>query len=342
MDSNRWAMIKELFNETLDLPESERTAFLNTCDADLRGEVEQLLRADRDAGQFIDEPAIVDIGLFGELPNYSYLGTQIDSFKIVKEIGHGGMGTVYLAEHADESFTKHVALKLIKRGMDTGAVLKRFVMERRILAQLQHPNLANFIDGGSTADGLPYFVMEYVNGTPINKFADARGLSINQRIELFQKVCSAISYAHQNLVVHRDIKPSNILVTENGTPKLLDFGIAKLLHPEWSLETAEATATMFRIMTPEYASPEQIRGLPITTASDVYSLGVVLYELLSGERPYKIESRLPEEIAQHILTVEPIKPSSVVSSRFQVSSSMSERETFPNDNEQTADGEPRT
>ncbi|MGH7784186.1 MAG: serine/threonine protein kinase, partial [Candidatus Binatia bacterium] len=195
---------------------------------------------------------------------------------------------------------------------DTNAVLKRFVMERQILAQLQHPNIANLLDGGTTMEGLPYFVMEYVEGEPITKFCDSHAFTTDQRLELFRKVCSAMSYAHQNLIVHRDIKPSNILVTEDGTPKLLDFGIAKMLHPNWDLDTHEATATMFRVMTPEYASPEQMRGLAITTASDVYSLGVVLYELLCGERPYKVDGRMPEEIAQIVLTVEPIKPSSVV------------------------------
>ncbi|HEX3101945.1 MAG TPA: protein kinase, partial [Pyrinomonadaceae bacterium] len=217
-----------------------------------------------------------------------------------------------------ESFDKQVALKLIKRGMDTNAVLTRFVMERRILAQLQHRFIANLLDGGSTSDGLPYFVMEHVEGLPITKFCDSNELSINERLELFRKVCSAISYAHQNLVVHRDIKPSNIMVTEDGVPKLLDFGIAKLLHPDWSLETNEATATIFRVLTPEYASPEQMRGAQITTTSDVYSLGVVLYELLCGERPFKFEGRMPGEAAQIVLSEEPIRPSSVVSSESKV------------------------
>ncbi len=316
MDSTRWIKIKELFMTAFDLPEHERAAFLATCDADLRPEVERLLRADIDAGEFINEPAAVDLGLAQEQTVDPYLGQQIDSYKIIKEIGHGGMGTVYLANHADESFDKRVALKLIKRGMDTNAVLKRFVMERRILAQLQHRFIANLLDGGSTSDGLPYFVMEHVEGLPITKFCDSHELSIDERLELFRKVCSAISYAHQNLVVHRDIKPSNIIVTEDGTPKLLDFGIAKLLHPDWSLDTNEATATMFRVLTPEYASPEQMRGAPITTTSDVYSLGVVLYELLCGERPFKLEGRMPEEAAQIIRTEDPAKPSSVVSGRL--------------------------
>jgi len=316
MDSARWNRIKKLFMKVFDMSAEERAAYLDKCDADLRPEIEKLLKADGEAGEFIDQPAMVGIGLAeGELTDI-YIGKQIDAYKILGEIGHGGMGTVYLANRADGSFDKPVAIKLIKRGMDTNAVLKRFVMERQILAQLQHPNIASLLDGGTTPDGLPYFVMEYVVGEPINQFCNLHEFSTDERLNLFRKVCSAMSYAHQNLVVHRDIKPSNIIVTGDGTPKLLDFGIAKLLHPDWSLDTNEATATMFRVMTPEYASPEQIRGLPITTASDVYSLGVVLYELLSGERPYKIESRLPVDVGRVVLTSEPVKPSSVVSGQW--------------------------
>ena len=332
MDSTRWIRIKELFMTAYDLPDESRTEFIERCDADLRPEVEKLLRAEIEADQFINEPAVIDVGLADEHPVDTYLGKHIDSYKIIKEIGHGGMGTVYLANRADKSFEKSVAVKLVKRGMDTNAVLKRFVMERQILAQLEHPNIASLLDGGSTTDGLPYFVMEYVEGLPITKFCDAHELSIDERLDLFIKVCTAISYAHQNLVVHRDIKPSNIIVTNDGTPKLLDFGIAKLLHPEWSLDTNEATATMFRVMTPEYASPEQIQGLPITTASDVYSLGVVLYELLCGERPFKLEGRMPEEAAQIVLTEEPVRPSSVV-----ISHSSLVKNTSDNNGQMTKD-----
>jgi len=315
MKSTEWQEIKEVFIAAFELPEPKRAAFLDDYREDLRFEVEKLLKANDTAGDFIAEPALVELGLAEDDETDFYVGKQIQSYKIIKEIGHGGMGSVYLGTSTDDSFDKLVAIKLIKRGMDTTAVLKRFVMERQILAQLQHPNIASLLDGGTTTDGLPYFVMEYVDGEPITEFCASHRFSTEERLELFQKVCSAISHAHQNLVVHRDIKPSNILVTEDGTPKLLDFGIAKLLHPEWSLDTNEATATMFRLMTPEYASPEQIRGLPITTASDVYSLGVVLYELLSGERPYRIESRLPEEVARIVLTAEPLKPSEVATRR---------------------------
>jgi eukaryotic-like serine/threonine-protein kinase len=312
MKSEDWQELKKVFNAIIDLPESERASALENYDESIRDEVEKLINASEEADDFIVEPAFIEIGFSEADETDLYVGKRIDDYKILEEIGHGGMGTVYLALRADETFDKKVAIKLIKRGMDTSAVLKRFVMERQILAQLENPNIASLLDGGSTRDGLPYLVMEYIEGEPITKFCETHQFGIAERLELFRKVCSAISYAHQNLVVHRDIKPSNILVTADGTPKLLDFGIAKLLHPEWSLETNEATVTMFRIMTPEYASPEQLRGLPVTTTSDVYSLGVVLYELLTGERPFKLESRSPEEAAQVVLTDEPVKPSSVV------------------------------
>jgi eukaryotic-like serine/threonine-protein kinase len=313
MDSTEWQEIKHIFLTANDMPEQKRADYLSGCDEHVRIKVEKLLKADKNAKNFIVEPAVIDTGLVEENEHDPFIDGNIDGYKIIREIGHGGMGTVYLARRSDESFDKTVALKLVKRGMDTNAVLKRFFVERSILAHLEHPNIAGLIDGGTTHDGLPYFVMEYVDGMPVTKYCDSRASSINERLELFQKVCAAVSYAHANLVVHRDVKPSNILVTHDGTPKLLDFGIAKLLHPDWSLDTAEATATMFRILTPEYASPEQIRGLPITTASDVYSLGIVLYELLCGERPFKIDSRLPDDAAQIVLTAEPVKPSSVVS-----------------------------
>ena len=333
MKTEDWQKIKEVFNAAIDLPEEEQAEFLEKQDENICWEVQKLIKSHDKANDFIAESAMIEIGLVDETD--ANIGKTIDSYKILKEIGHGGMGTVYLAAKADESFDKKVAIKLIKRGMDTTSVLKRFVMERKILAGLENPNIANLLDGGSTADGLPYLVMEYIEGLPITKFCESHQYSIEERLELFRKVCSAISYAHQNLVVHRDIKPSNILVTEDGMPKLLDFGIAKLLNPDWSLETEEATATMFRLMTPEYASPEQIRGLPITTASDVYSLGVVLYELLSGERPYKIESRLPQEVAQVILTEEPVRPSAVSNSRFKIQDAKSEIETSTYDGRKT-------
>jgi serine/threonine protein kinase len=310
MQSSDWQKVKTIFHDALDLSAEERAAFLsNACDGDddLRREVETLLDADESAGDFIVSSALVEAGVIEN--EISLVGKRIGRYEILEELGRGGMGTVYLAVRADDEYKKKVAIKLIKRGMDTDAILKRFRNERQILAGLEHPNIARLLDGGTTEDGLPYFVMEYIEGLPITKHCDNQNLNTNERLKLFRQVCSAVQYSHQNLVVHRDIKPSNIIVTKDGTPKLLDFGIAKLLNPDWSADTIEQTASMMLLMTPEYASPEQIRGLPITTATDVYSLGVVLYELLSGHRPFKIKNLSHQEIIQAILSEEPLKPS---------------------------------
>ncbi len=221
------------------------------------------------------------------------------------------MGAVYLATRADDEYRKQVAVKVVKRGMDTDAILRRFRNERQILANLDHPHIAKLLDGGTTEDGLSYFVMDYVEGLPIDVYCDARRLPIIERLKLFRTACSAVHYAHQHHVVHRDLKPSNILVTAEGVPKLLDFGIAKLLDPEVSARTIKPTAGL-RPMTPDYASPEQVRGEAITPASDVYSLGVMLYELLTGHRPYHVQSATPQEAERVICEQEPEKPSVVV------------------------------
>ena len=236
---------------------------------------------------------------------------DIGPYRIIRRIGQGGMGAVYLAARADDQYQKQVAIKLVRTGMGSDFVVRRFRNERQILASLDHPNIARLLDGGTTADGWPYFVMDYIEGKPINQYCDDQKLSTAERLKLFQKVCSAVHYAHQNLVIHRDIKPGNILVTSDGTPKLLDFGIAKLLNPVGGDQMAEQTATAAGMMTPVYASPEQIRGQSVTTASDVYSLGVLLYQLLTGHRPYRITSPLAHEIINAILEQEPEKPSTV-------------------------------
>jgi serine/threonine protein kinase len=307
--------LKDIFHAAVELASPDREAFLaGQCagNDELHHEVSALLTAHESAGDFIQQSAFVDVGLAtGDDSNRSaaITGQQIGSYRIISELGHGGMGTVYLAARADESFDKRVALKLIKRGMDSQAIVKRFVMERQILANLDHPNIARLIDGGTTGDNLPFFVLEYVEGTTITHYCDLHKLNTIERVKLFRQVCAAVQFAHQNLIVHRDLKPSNILVTKDGTPKLLDFGIAKLLSGSTPVE---ATATIARVLTPEYASPEELRGLPVTTSSDVYSLGVVLYELLSGHRPYNFENRSPEELARKITTSQPIKPSVVI------------------------------
>ena len=241
-------------------------------------------------------------------------GRRIGPYRVVREIGRGGMGAVYLAARADEQFEQRVAIKLIKRGMDTDDIIRRFRTERQILANLRHPHIATLLDGGITEEGLPYFAMDYVEGAPIDQYCDQHKLSIRNRLNLFRMICSAVQFAHQNLIVHRDIKPGNIIVTPEGVPVLLDFGIAKLLDAEHSQETMPGQ----RPMTPECASPEQVRGEPITTASDIYSLGILLYKLLTGHQPYRFASGLPQEIIHVICTQDPEKPSTAISRTVQV------------------------
>lgn len=330
MDSAKWKIVKDSFSAAVELPPDAREKFWIDCDPEIKQEVEKLLAAHESAGNFIADSFSVKYGLAENEAEEDFSGRKIDNYVILKKIGSGGMGAVYLAEHQGDSFSHLVALKLIKRGMDTTAVLKRFLMERQILAQLEHPNIARLFDGGSTADGLPYFVMEYVEGLPIREFCASHRLDTRERLALFQKICAAVSSAHQKLIVHRDIKPLNIIVTENGEPKLLDFGIAKLLTPDWNVDTKEATVANFRLMTPEYASPEQLRGKWTTTATDVYSLGIVLYELLTGKRPFDFSSKNLFEIAETLETQEPIIPSSAVNSKI------TENDSAPNRRKETA------
>jgi tRNA A-37 threonylcarbamoyl transferase component Bud32/tetratricopeptide (TPR) repeat protein len=313
--SERWARVKQLFEAAADLAPSERASLLSDeCDGDtaLRCEVESLLESDSQTDGFIEQPAFeVPRDLFPEAPEEESLaGRQFGAYQIIREIGRGGLGAVYLAARADDEYRKEVAIKLVRRGLDTEDILRRFRNERQILAQLDHPNIARLIDGGTTDEGLPYFVMEYVNGEPIAAYCDAHSLGTTERLNLFRKVCAAVTYAHQNLVIHRDLKPSNILVASDGEPKLLDFGIAKLLGQDE--EALAQTMAGQRVMTPEYASPEQVKGERITTASDVYSLGVLLYELLTGRRPYRLKTRTPDEISRAITTQEPERPSTAI------------------------------
>ena len=237
------------------------------------------------------------------------IGRTIGVYRLIEEIGRGGMGAVYRAERADGEFDQTVAIKLIKRGMDTDLILKRFRRERQILASLNHPNIAYFLGGGSTDDGLPYFVMEYISGEPLYRYCDERRLSLKERLAIFRQICWAVKAAHEIQVIHRDLKPSNIMVKEDGKPKLLDFGIAKVLDPDVMTTDMDPTATQMRAMTPEYASPEQISGGKVGVESDVYSLGVILYELLTGHRPYTIRRRVPEDVARVIREQEPTNPS---------------------------------
>jgi len=307
--SERWKEIEALFEQTLEVPAAERAQFVQRiADDELRHEVESLLSAHGEA--FLDERDRFVSSESFETDTLSP-GQIIERYRIIREIGRGGMGAVFLAERADDQYQKQVALKLIKRGTDTDSVLRHFRNERQILAGFDHPNIARLFDGGTTESGLPYFVMEYVEGLPIDEYCNARALSVIERLKLFREVCAAVSYAHRHLVIHRDIKRSNILITTEGVPKLLDFGIAKILQQG---DEPLATVTGPRPMTPEYASPEQLRGEPMTTASDVYSLGVLLYQLLTGQSPYRFPSQSPNDMARVITETEPKKPSTAAGS----------------------------
>jgi serine/threonine-protein kinase len=313
MEPQRWRQIEDLFHSSLDCEPGRRADFLNSAcagDASLRQEIESLLSS-YEKGSFTETPAFAEgIKLLEESEARSLVGQNIGPYRVTQIIGQGGMGAVYLAARADQAFQKEVAIKLIKRGQDTDDVIRRFRAERQILASLDHPNITRLLDGGTTDDGLPYFVMEYIHGQPIDNYCDSHKLDIAERLKLFQSVCSAVHFAHQNLVIHRDIKSGNILVTAEGVPRLLDFGIAKLLASEPSV--ADPTLTIARRMTPESASPEQVRGGSITTASDVYSLGVLLYKLLTGRSPYRLAVRSPDQIERAICEEDPEKPSAVI------------------------------
>ena len=311
MTSEEWRQVQELVEQSLAMPASDRIFWLDhVCknNASLRKEVDAFLEAFDPAQDFLEGGLAEALGNTAEKPCRQLDGQRIGQYRVLREIGHGGMGTVYLAARSDAEYQKRVAIKVIRRGMDTDAIVRRFYRERQILAALEHPYIARFFDGGTTEDGLPYLVMEYIEGQPIDSFCDSRKLPIPERLKLFGLVCTAIQYAHRNLVVHQDIKPTNILVTQDGTPKLLDFGISKLLNPELGFMTLDRTVAM-RLITPEYASPEQVRGESITTAADVYSLGVLLYRLLTGRAPYLISSTSLQEMARVVCEEEPDAPS---------------------------------
>ncbi|HEX7330054.1 MAG TPA: protein kinase [Pyrinomonadaceae bacterium] len=320
MTPERWRRVEEIFQAALDLSPEDRNRYVSeVCaqDTDLRRDVESLLSQYDSAGELLDEPIYGNTEL-SALESFvedkdPMIGRRLGSYRIEREIGRGGMGAVYEASRADNEFNKRAAIKLVKRGMDTDFILRRFRKERQILAALDHPHIAGLLDGGTTEDGLPYFVMEYIEGQPLYSYCDSHKLNITERLKLFRSICDAVHYAHQKQVVHRDIKPSNVLVTSAGIPKLLDFGIAKLLNPQLAGDiTHDPTATAMRLMTPEYASPEQVQGAPTTPSTDVYSLGVLLYELLTGHRPYRLLNRAPHEIARVICEEAPAPPSIII------------------------------
>lgn len=317
MDAQRWRLARDLFETVVDLaPDQWEAQLLRHApdDAELRDEVLALLHADaaatRATGLHEQVPDLV-AGLARELTGGRTAvsapavrsGDRLGAFRLVREVGRGGMGAVWLAERADGQFAQQVAIKLIRGGWDTADTQARFLAERQILASLQHPNIAHLIDGGVTTDGRPWLALEYVSGTDLRQWCDARALDLRQRLALFLTVCDAVEHAHQRLVVHRDLKPSNILVSDDGVVKLLDFGIAKLIDPQ----SAAVSAT--RIFTPEYAAPEQVRGELVTTAVDVHALGLLLYELLSGHRPYAVDHSTPAAYERAVLDQEPTRPS---------------------------------
>jgi serine/threonine-protein kinase len=310
VSADRWQRLRDLVDAACRLPPEARGSYLDgSCAGDpvLRLEVESLLRADDRASSFLHGAVGAAAQAWADGP--SYVGRRLGPYEVTRELGRGGMGAVYLAVRADDEYRKQVAVKLIRAGAADAEMRRRFLIERQILANLEHPSIARLLDGGTSDDGLPYVVMEYVDGEPLDASCDRRRLTVEARLHLFRRVCDAVQFAHRNLVVHRDLKPGNILVTPDGAPKLLDFGIAKLLDAPGA---AAITRTALRPMTPEYASPEQVRGEPITTATDVYALGVLLCELLSGHRPYRLEAPTRQAVEAAITGQVPERPSAAV------------------------------
>lgn len=316
MGDERWQKLKQIFSEAVELQGKKRQDYLNNACGDnkkLKRDVLSLLKAYDQTGAIdrsIDE---FRNSVFSEVESVDMTGRIIGSYKIIDNLGQGGMGSVFLAERADDQFDQQVALKLLKNGFISDNQTRRFLAERQILASLNHTNIATLLDGGVTEYGQPWFVMEYVEGLPICQYCDKHQLNIQKRLNIFLSVCEAVQFAHQKLVIHRDLKPSNILVNDNGQVKLLDFGISKVLTPNdvISINKPETVTGLFPL-TPEYASPEQIKNEGVTTASDIYQLGIVLYELLTGYRPYEVEGRSPAEIERNICNELPTRPSAAI------------------------------
>ena len=315
MSVEHWQRVEAIFNKALEMPTGEREAYVDQAcggDEELRSQVLDMLVAD-DSGETRWTDAVGEVAGRSVTDDEDPLvGRRVGAYEILEKIAEGGMGAVYLAGRADEAFTQTVAIKFLTSGLISTQAKKRFLGERQILANLDHPNIARLLDGGSTEEGVPYLVMEHIDGVTLNSYCDQRNLGVRERLRLFQKVCHAVHYAHQNLIIHRDIKPSNILVTEEGEPKLLDFGIAKLVDKEAMDVTMAVTHADARVLTPQNASPEQVKGETITTATDVYALGVLLYQLLTGQFPYHITSYRPQEIYRAILETDPERPSTIV------------------------------
>ncbi|MGA3186710.1 MAG: protein kinase [Bryobacteraceae bacterium] len=309
MTTEQWREVEQVLAAAMDLPEPERCAYLDRiCEARpaLRSEVDSLLAAYSEAGDFIESAIASEVKNDAPPP---LISRRIGPYRLVRELGRGGMATVYLGQRDDGQFSKDVAVKLIGAVAPSPESLRRFEEERQILAALEHPNIVRLLDGGVTEDGLQYIIMEYIEGLPIDEYCERNALKLADRLKLFQTICSAVHFAHQRLVLHRDIKPGNILVTAEGLPKLLDFGIGKFLNPVFDSSLNHVTLTLMRAMTPEYASPEQLQGGVITTSSDVYSLGVLLYELLTGQRPYRLAGTTLSETLRIVCEQDPERPS---------------------------------
>jgi len=312
MTSTQWQRVKSIFDAACELEPAARASYIAIAargDVALAAEVESLVASFDRAGNFIEALDLQAFDMSAAAADY-HIGTNIGPYRIVQPIGAGGMGTVYQAVRVDDLYRKLVAVKVVRRGLFDGLSRRRFDTERQILAHLDHPNIAKLLDGGATPDGQPYFVMDFIAGTPIDRYCDDARLSVRERLRLFLTVCSAVQYAHENFVVHRDIKPGNILVTADGQVRLLDFGIARLLDPETLV--SEETTTVMQMMTPEFASPEQLRNLPATTASDTWSLGVLLFILLTGEKPFAFEKASFQDVYEAIRDTEPRLASATV------------------------------
>lgn len=312
MTPEEWQRIRPILESALELDSPHRSSFLDGACADpaLRQELESLIASHEEAGtSLVDSVPVPPALLEEELRFRLVTGKRVGVYEIVGEIAQGGMGAVYRAIRADGQYKQQVALKIVRADLGAEFTAARFRNERQILATLDHPNIARILDGGTTSEGIPYFVMELIEGLTITAYCDQHKLTVEERLKLFRTVCSAVHYAHQRLVIHRDIKPTNILVTVEGVPKLLDFGIAKILDPNLLPQVLTLTEGGGSLMTPEYASPEQLQGTPLTTATDVYSLGLVLYELLAGRRAYRFASHMPHEVARVVLQTDPEKPS---------------------------------
>jgi serine/threonine-protein kinase len=313
MDAGQWSRVRALFEAALERPSGERSAFVDAACADpaLRAEVLALLAADAgtiDAATEMAQAApdlLAGIGAAADSEDReTFIGTRVGPWKLERELGRGGMGAVYLGQRVDGDFRQLAAIKLVRSSWEAGELQRRFRSERRILASLDHPNIARLVDGGETPDGKPYLAMEYVDGQPLCAHCDARRMAVADRLQLFLAVCAAVAHAHRSLVVHRDLKPSNVLVGADGEVKLLDFGIARLLETD-----APLTGSAMRVFTPEYAAPEQVRGDPLTTSVDVYALGVMLFELLTGRRPYRLSATTPAMVERAIIAEEAQRPS---------------------------------